>query len=46
MTQNEAEDIVTDEMIDAAQAVVPDLFRVDALKIIAAALAVLFTQDE
>lgn len=46
MTEAEAMDLVDDEMLDAAQAAVDDVFRVDATKIIAAALAVLFTRDE
>lgn len=46
MTEAEAQELVDDEMLDAAQAAVDDVFRVDAAKIIAAALAVLFTRDE
>ena len=46
MTEAEAMDLVDDEMLDAAQAACDDVFRVDAAKIIAAALAVLFTRDE
>lgn len=46
MTTDEAMELVDDEMLDAAQEAVDDVFRVDAMKIIAAALAVLFTRDE
>jgi hypothetical protein len=46
MTSKEAEDLIDDEMLDAAQKAVPDCFRVDAIRIIAAALAVLLTRDE
>lgn len=46
MTTDEAMELVDDEMLDAAQEAVEDVFRVDAMKIIAAALAVLFTRDE
>lgn len=46
MTFDEARELVTDEMLDAAQEACDDVFRVDAERIIAAALAVLFSQDE
>jgi len=46
MTEAEAMDLVDDEMLDAAQAACGDVFRVDAAKIISAALAVLFTRGE
>lgn len=46
MTKAEAEELIDDEMLDAAQAAVDDVYRVDAAKIIAAALAVLFSRDE
>ena len=46
MTAAEAMEMVDDEMLDAAQAVADDVFRVDAARIIAAALAVLFSRDE
>lgn len=46
MSNDEAMELVSDEMLDAAQAAVDDVYRVDAAKIIAAALAVFLTQDE
>lgn len=46
MTFDEAQDLVTDEMLDAAQAAVPDAYRVDAMRIISAALQVLYCSEE
>lgn len=46
MTEAEAMALVDDEMLDAAQAACDDVYRFDAARIIAAALAVLFTRDE
>jgi hypothetical protein len=46
MTAEEAEELVTEEMLDAAQAAVPDSFRVDAVRIIAAALAVMMDSED
>ena len=45
MTLDEAKDLVTDEMLDAAQAAVDDVFRLDALTIIASALQVMMNYD-
>ena len=46
MTLEEARDLVTDEMLDAAQVSVDDVFRIDADLIIAAALQVMFNSDD
>lgn len=45
MTFDEAQDLVTDEMLDAAQSQVDDVYRVDALRIIAAALQCMYSES-
>jgi len=42
----EIRDIVTDEMLDAAQRAVPDAYRIDADRMIYAALQVMFSGDD
>lgn len=46
MTIDEARELITDEMLDAAQAAVDDVFRIDAERIIAAALHAMFNSDD
>lgn len=44
MTLDQAKEFVTDEMVDAACAAVSDLYRVDAMNAIAAALYVMYNE--
>jgi len=46
MTIDEVRELITDEMLDAAQEAVGDVFRVDAERIIAAALFVMYNSEE
>lgn len=45
MTMDEVRECITDDMLDAAQEAVDDVFRVDAERIIAAALFVMLNDE-